>query len=78
MLEKLPNLLVGLMGLGLFALFATQLKSGRALKLGRGLGPQRFLEKDKEPGSYWFHQIAVLIGAIAFVGLALFKDMPLS
>jgi hypothetical protein len=77
MFEKLPNILVGVLGLCLFALFATQLKSGRALKLGRGLGPQRFLEKASEPGGYWFNQIAVLVGALAFVALALFKDMPL-
>lgn len=77
MLEKIPNLLVGVLGLGLGALFVGQLKSGRALKLGRGLGAQRFLEREQEPGGYWFNQVAILIGAIALVGLALFKDMPL-
>jgi len=78
MLDKLPNIFVGVLGLGLCALFAAQLKSGRALKLGRGLGTQRFLERSSEPGGYWFNQIAVLIGGLAMVGLAIFKDMPLS
>ncbi|MEZ6186856.1 MAG: hypothetical protein R3F62_17830 [Planctomycetota bacterium] len=77
MLEAIPQVLIGVLGVGLWALCGAQLKSGEAYKLGQRSRETHVFRRDHEPVGYWFTQAALVVGGGAMVYAALFVDLPL-
>ena len=71
----ISNVVVGLLGLLLWALFARQLKTGWAVQIGRGLGPETHYARHEDAFAYWLNQVVLLIGGGALLVVAFTQEL---